>query len=439
MRRKPDHFPSTKKGDMKETTNQEPAKRRPSSPRSGLALLCACAVAPGAAFGASFSDDVAFLQKHTDVIVLSNRTGSARVAVVPSMQGRIMTSTSGGERGASFGWINRELIASKKFQPHINVFGGEDRFWMGPEGGQFSIFFAKGSPFELAHWFTPAPIDTEPFELVKQSRSDAQFRRSFSLTNYSGTRFEVAVDRTIRLLGNRNAWQQLGIEPAEGVNLVAFESINRVTNAGKQPWKKETGLLSIWVLGMFNPSPATTVVIPIKAGPEKELGPRVNADYFGKVPPDRLVTSEDVIFFSGDGEYRSKIGVGPLRSKPIMGSYDAAGKVLTLVQFTLPAGETNYVNSMWELQDNPYGGDVVNSYNDGPPAPGAKPLGPFYELESSSPAAALEPGRTIEHMHRTMHLSGPEVELDRIARHALGVSLRQISDALPRPKPPTGQ
>jgi hypothetical protein len=27
--------------------------------------------------------------------------------------------------------------------PHINVFGGEDRFWLGPEGGQFSIFFAK--------------------------------------------------------------------------------------------------------------------------------------------------------------------------------------------------------------------------------------------------------------------------------------------------------
>jgi hypothetical protein len=429
------------KGDMKESMKPETAKlnprsiRAPHAPLSGLALLCACAVAPASALGVSFGDDVAFLKKHTEVIVLSNRNGSARIAVVPSMQGRIMTSTSRGDEGPSFGWINRELIASEKFVPHINVFGGEDRFWMGPEGGQFSIFFAKGVPFELEHWFTPAPLDTEPFELVRQSRGEAEFRRSFSLTNYSGTRFEVAVDRTVRLLRNRNAWEQLGLAPAEGVDLVAFESVNKITNAGKQPWKKESGLLSIWILGMFNPSPATTVVIPIKAGPEKELGPRVNADYFGKVPPDRLVAKEDVVFFSGDGQYRSKIGINPLRSKPIMGSYDAANKVLTLVQFTLPAGETNYVNSMWEIQDNPYGGDVVNSYNDGPPAPGAKPLGPFYELESSSPAAALAPGQSLEHLHRTMHLSGTETELDRISRAKLGVSLRQIVEALPKPGP----
>ena len=80
-----------------------------------------------------------------------------------------MTSTAGGDAGLSFGWINRELIASGKLQPHINVFGGEDRFWLGPEGGQFSIFFAKGAKFELADWFTPAAIDTLPFQVVSQS------------------------------------------------------------------------------------------------------------------------------------------------------------------------------------------------------------------------------------------------------------------------------
>ena len=69
-----------------------------------------------------------------------------------------MTSTAGGDAGLSFGWINRELIASGKMQPHMNAFGGEDRFWMGPEGGQFSIFFAKGAKFEFADWFTPAVI-----------------------------------------------------------------------------------------------------------------------------------------------------------------------------------------------------------------------------------------------------------------------------------------
>ena len=54
-----------------------------------------------------------------------------------------------GDTGASFGWINRQLIASGKLLPHMNAFGGEDRFWMGPEGGQFSIFFAPGVKFDI--------------------------------------------------------------------------------------------------------------------------------------------------------------------------------------------------------------------------------------------------------------------------------------------------
>jgi hypothetical protein len=53
-------------------------------------------------------------------------------------------------------------------------------------------------------------------------------------------------------------------------------------------------------------------------------------------------------------------------------------------------------------------------------------------LESSSPAAALSPGQSLEHVHRTVHLSGSEAELDRIARHSLGVGLQQIVNALPK-------
>jgi hypothetical protein len=139
-----------------------------------------------------------------------------------------------------------------------------------------------------------------------------------------------------------------------------------------------------------------------------------------------------VIFFSGDGKCRSKIGIGPKRSLAVAGSYDAANKILTLVQFNQPAGATDYVNSLWKLQDDPFSGDAVNSYNDGPPAPGAKPLGPFYELESSSPAAALKPGKSLDHIHRTVHLSGPEPALDTVARATLGVSLQEIVSALPK-------
>jgi len=394
-----------------------------------LASALATDVSPGKARAATFGDDTEFLQKHTPLIVLSDPAGQAKVAVSPAWQGRVMTSTSGGDHGLSFGWINRELIASGKIQPHINVFGGEDRFWLGPEGGQFSIFFAKGAKFELSDWFTPAAIDTLPFAVAKQSRSAATFRAEFAMTNYSGTRFEVKVDREVRLLSARSAANHLGVKFAKDLNLVAYETVNQIRNAGKESWAKKSGLLSVWILGMFNPSSATTIVVPIKAGPESELGVKVTSDYFGSVPADRLVVKNDVVFFSGDGNYRSKIGISPQRSKAVLGSYDAANKVLTIVQFTQPAGVTEYVNSLWKIQDKPFGGDAANSYNDGAPSPGAKPLGPFYELESSSPAAALLPGKRLTHVHRTIHLSGSEASLDAVARVTLGVSLAEIQAA----------
>jgi len=383
----------------------------------------------------TFADDLAVLEKHGGVIVLSDATGQAQVAVVPAFQGRVMTSTAEGPGGMSFGWINRELLLSAKTLQHINPFGGEDRFWMGPEGGQFSIFFAKDSPFDLEHWFTPAAIDTKYFNLVSRTATSALFQQRFQLVNYSGTKFDVDVRRQIRLLGADEAWNRLGLAPMLGARLVAFESVNTITNAGKEPWQKDTGLLSIWILGMFNPSPKTTVVIPLKSEKASDLSPAaapVKDDYFGKVPPDRLVIKDTTAYFSADGKCRSKIGVGPKFVKPVMGSYDAANHVLTIVQFTLPPDAKDYVNSMWKIQDDPYAGDVANSYNDGPPAPGAKPLGPFYELESSSPAAALAPGQSLEHTHRTIHLRGGEQDLDAIARKVLGMGLKDITTALPQ-------
>ena len=374
----------------------------------------------------TFGDDLKFLKKHTDVVVLSDETGDGQVTVVPKMQGRVMTSTAGGLDGFSFGWINRELVASGKFVEHMNVFGGEDRFWLGPEGGQFSIFFKNGVPFDLEHWFTPAPIDIEPFELVSKSKSRAVLKKDMKLENYSRTVLNLRADREVKIIERNDAVELLGVTPAPKIKMVAFESTNKVTNTGEKAWEKETGLLSIWILGMFNPSPATTVVIPFKAGPEDKLGAQVNDAYFGKVPADRLVVKDGVLFFSGDGQYRSKIGLSPLRAKPILGSYDAVNQVLTIVQYNKPRGTLSYVNSMWELQDEPYKGDVVNSYNDGPPEPGAEPLGPFYELETSSPAAALKPGETISHVHRTFHLQGTEADLNTIAMATLGVTIEEI-------------
>lgn len=378
---------------------------------------------------ATFGDEVDFLKQHTEVVVFSDKASKAEVAVAPAWQGRVMTSTAGGNAGASFGWINHDLIASGKLQPHINVFGGEDRFWIGPEGGQFALFFAKDAPFDLEHWFTPAPIDTMPYAVAQQTPSQADFRAQFSLTNFSGATFQVKVDRQVKLLSAKQAWRNLHLKPLAGINLVAYESINKISNIGATAWTKDSGLLSIWILGQFNPSPGTTIVAPIKSGPESELGPKLTSNYFGEIPSDRLVVKDNAIFFGGDGQYRSKIGINPKRSQGVLGSYDADHRVLSIVQFSQPKDVTDYVNSLWKMQAHPFAGDVANSYNDGPPSPGAKPLGPFYEMESSSPAAALVPGASLEHTHRTIHLSGSEADLDQVARAVLGVSLAEIQSA----------
>ena len=397
--------------------------------RLAAGFVLAAILAPSGAGAETFGEAVSFLKKRTTVVVLADAKTGARVAVCPDLQGRVMTSAASGDPGSSFGWINHELLASGKKDPHFNAYGGEDRFWLGPEGGQFALFFAKGASFDLAHWLTPAAIDTEPYPVEEQNEQRVSFHKKMTLRNYSGTSFDVDLRRVVRLLPETDAWARVGQTPATGVRVVAFESENRITNAGANPWRKETGLVSVWILGMFEPSPTTTIVVPFRPGSEATLGPKVNDTYFGKVPGDRLNVQESVLYFRGDGLYRAKIGISPARAKSVLGSYDAKDSVLTIVEFKLPEGATNYVNSMWKIQDKPYGGDAVNSYNDGPPEPGQKPLGPFYELETSSPAAALKPGEALVHTHRTMHFVGDRVALDKISRKTFGVGLDAVTAA----------
>jgi hypothetical protein len=390
------------------------------------ALAALTTMNPESAEAGTFNNDLQFIRKYTEVVLLSDAAIKAQVAVVPAWQGRVATSSANGFYGTSFGWINRDLIASKKIAPHFNPLGGEDRFWLGPEGGQFSIFFPPNAPFDLEHWQTPAAIDTEPFQVVRQSSDSVLCRTDLRLTNYSGTSFRVEVNREVRLLQAVDLLKSLGLPLPARVKPVAYESVNSVKNTGDKAWEKETGLLSMWILGMFNASPKATIVIPFEKGAETERGPIVNDTYFGKVPADRLVVKDGVMFFRADADYRSKIGLSPRRVKPLLGSYDAESRTLTLVHFTLPAGATEYVNSMWEIQKNPYGGDVLNSYNDGPSKPEGKRMGRFFELESSSPALALAPGASATHIHQTVHLQGSEKDLEAIATAAFGVGLEEI-------------
>ena len=232
--------------------------------------------------------------------------------------------------------------------------------------------------------------------------------RRFELTNYSGSRFDCAVRRTVRLLDVESISAGLAAPIPTSLRSVGFESVNALLNASPDPWRQESGLVCIWILGMFKPLPKGVVIVPFVPGDEQVLGPKVKA-YFGEIPPERLQIDGDHALFRCDGSYRSKIGVPRLRSRSILASSGPEAYVLTFVTFNLPlaAPRLPYVNSQWEIQKDPYNGDVVNSYNDGRDPITEQVLGPFYELETSSAAAKVEPGGTAVHVHRTCHFTGP--------------------------------
>lgn len=383
-----------------------------------------------------FSDDLQFLQQHVAPVVL--RCGPAAVVVVPAYQGRVMTSSFDAGSGPSCGWINRPVIAAGvlpeaeragKLEQHIHVFGGEERLWIGPEGGQFSIYFPVGADFEFEHWQTPALIDTERFNVFAQDEREVRVGRAAKLINWSGFELSFELERTVRILDRAEVSAALGERLGEEIVFVAYRTTNTIRNVGTVAWTRETGALSLWMLGMYPPSPGTVMAVPYRVGAEAELGPVVNADYFGRVPASRLKVADGVLFFKGDGEERGKIGLNPARSLGRLGSFASDSGVLTVVQGSPARDGAAYVNSMWALQDEPFAGDAINAYNDGPPTPGADPLGPFYELETSSPAAFLAPGETLTHEQMTVHLRGASAQLDAIAQRNLGASVATIAGA----------
>ena len=369
----------------------------------------------------NYGNDRASLKKHFEPIELQD--GPRRVLVAPQLQGRVMTSTAAGEEGRSFGWINYRLIESGEHLPHCNNFGGEDRYWLGPEGGQYSIFFPEGTDFGFDDWQTPPAIDTEPWDVTASSEREACFVRDMRLTNTSGTRLECRAQRKVMLLSPERMAEELGDAGlfAGGINGVGFASENRLTNTGDATWTEETGMLSVWILGQFVPSDRNTIIIPFR----RAEGCAINDAYFGKIGDDRLKVEGNILLFRGDGGKRGKIGVPPQMTVPVIGAYDAENGVLTVVKFSFDPSVVRYVNSMWERQEKPFAGDTVNSYNDGPLEDGSI-MGPFYELETSSPAAALAQGQSLVHTHATFHLTGSEAALDGVARRLWGIGLTKM-------------
>ncbi len=361
---------------------------------------------------ATYGEAKRFLEQHVRTVELT--AGGKRLLASPTLQGRVLTSSADGEEGYSFAWLNQPLIASGRRLEHVNNFGGEDRFWLGPEGGQFSLFFPAGTDFSFAQWQTPAAIDTEEWETVAGDGGRVTFGKDASIENTAGVVLDMRLERDVELLSDDQTAGALEGPLPEGVVAVAFRTVNRLTNRGSFAWDRSTGMPSIWLIGQFAPSQDTTMIIPLRQAP----GAEVNDSYFGKIPADRLRVTDRALYYRGDGQMRGKIGIPPEMTIPVCGAIDRVNGVLTIVKFDFDPTRATYVNSMWEHQQDPFRGDVINAYNDGPLEDGSI-MGPFFELESSSPAAELAPGETMLHTRTTIHLRGPVDALEKLSERLL--------------------
>ncbi|HEX3935760.1 MAG TPA: DUF6786 family protein [Puia sp.] len=378
----------------------------------------------------SFGYDLHFLSARDSVIVLSS--GSSSVIVSPKYQGKVFTSTALGDSGRSFGWVHYKAFDGPP-DPHMNAYGGENRFWLGPEGGSFSLFFPPGAKMEFANWKTPAPFDTEAWDVLTRSGSAVELRKDMQLVNYAGTRLSLSVDRKISILDRVAIDSALGVRVDSAVAVVGYSTVNTLTNTGGQPWTATTGMPCMWLLDMFPPSPSTTIIIPYNVGDGSKPA---TTDYFGEIGPDRIHFADGVLRFKADGKSRGKLGIHPSRVRPFAGSYDSLNRVLTIIQFdvdTAGSGSTahsgssdapaRYLNQEWRTDRAPFSGDAMNAYNDGPLATGGQ-MGPFYELESVAPAAFLVPGGKQVHRHAVYHFTGDPAALDAICRKVLGSGVR---------------
>ena len=342
-----------------------------------------------------------------------------------------MTSTASGPDGASYGYIHRPVIEEGKRQPHMTVVGGEDRFWLGPEGGPYALYFAPGTAFDTEHWQVPDAIDWGGWPVAKQTAGEVSFSRPMSLTNYAG--FEVRPPRR----SHGAAADPRGCDAA----------------SGSRPWRRRRRRLRVRQCHhqhrhcRMEPELGSCVHLDSRHAASRAadhggraVSPRVPSRRSDRSSTTRILARSHLTACAWGRRRCSSVATA--RAAARSGWQGRASATSPELRPGPSSADSRAVHAArrpeWlrELdvgacRIDPYRGDVINSYNDGPLGPGQPPLGPFYEIESSSPAAALAPGSSMRHVHRTVHLQGSGAALDAMSKAVLGVSLDDIATSLP--------
>ncbi|RJP17796.1 MAG: hypothetical protein C4520_15615 [Candidatus Abyssobacteria bacterium SURF_5] len=352
-------------------------------------------------------------------LVLRRKPDEGCLLIAPDLSGRIIAVSLDGPGGENFGFVKEEAIANKGRNPQFNAYGGALRWWIGPEGGQYGLAFPPGTNrFDLDSWRIPEEYNGKSFNVLYPKDTEgsaALLGAECRLENASGTRFHIGVSCRIGLIGSPLPPKK----KSASLRHFGYRCEMCFENLSSAPMRRETGLVSIWMLGMYMPSAHAFVIAPFEKGGAKKI---VTDTYFSPsgLSRHRLMIRENdgYLVFRADGKERSKIGLSRSRASATLGSIDFTRNLLTVWRFPVRR-RMAYVNSLWELQKHPYSGDVVNSYNDD------GKIGDFYELECSSPALALLPGERARFPLDIHHFDGPHEALLKTTSRLLGRKLRE--------------
>jgi hypothetical protein len=358
--------------------------------------------------------------------LLRHSANSAAVAVAPELVGRVMCSTFDSNAGEINSWINRQAIQKGKVDPIFNNFGGEERFWLGPEGGPFGLMFGrKESSFE--NYLVQEGMSSHSYRVLGGDERSISLATEMTLRNASETEFSLRVERRISLIESCPYLSEI----PRAVELVAFQSENVVTNVGRSPWGRKGGALAIWCLGQFAERPQLCVIVPVRPVVDSAPVPPTVDEYFkdfclgGSLPSGRRLNLDECVLLKADGKVRGKIGVKRSRAMGRLGSYDPNNDHLIIVDHDFYP-ELDYATGYWRAYDNAFDGDALSVYIDGPEGVGG-PDGLSYELETMSPALFLRPRESFAYRNRTFHLRGSRESIGVACKRFLKVDIAEMN------------
>lgn len=205
--------------------------------------------------------------------------------------------------------------------------------------------------------------DSTAFTIVQQQKQSVLLEKKVG---------ELLLQRRITLISRRDIANYLnGTSLHKSVEGVAFESENIVTNNSEQP----VDSVVISNGGYFRSEQDIRLLLPDK--PRQ----RFNIVVPGKA--GHITVPEACNYF---------------------GYYDGQQDVLTIIQFTMPEGKAIYTDNLV----------IRTAYSS------------FLMLSASSPLTKLKPGSSLQHYHRTIHLSGAPKRLEPVLKKVFGITMKEL-------------